>query len=120
MDEKFLHELAFLRENLNSITTAVSDVKESIHGDVDTHHRASELFVGSGRIVGGSPAVCDLTQRHSIGAPSTFESSSIRVVDNDAPVHIAVSDINLACGVIHKEFSRPSEDARVLVVHWIV
>src|SRR6266478_7985015 len=98
MDEKFLHELAFLRENLNSITTAVSDVNQSIHGDVDTHHRASELFVGSRRIVGGSPAVRDLTQRHSIRAPSTFESSAIGVVYNDAPVHIAVGDINLMRG----------------------
>src|SRR6266436_3044994 len=116
-DLKFLRELAFLRENLNPITAAVTDVNKSIHGDIDADHRSPELFVGSVRIMCGSPSVGDLTQRHSVCTPSTFESSCVGVVHNDAPVHITISDVDLMRSVIHEEFRRPAKNTRVLVVH---
>src|SRR5258707_15867716 len=118
MNKKFFYELAFLREDLDSVAASIGDIDQSISGNVDADHTASELFVRRCGIVGRRPAVVDLIQRHAVRSPASLEGTRVRIVYDDAPVLITVGDIHFMRCIIHEYLGRRTKDARVLVTRW--
>jgi len=51
MDEKFLHELALFRKNLNSVAAAFADVDQTVVRDVDAVQDREPLMSGGGPLV---------------------------------------------------------------------
>ena len=113
MDEEFLYEFTFLREDLDPVAFEIANVNESIAGYVNADQCSSELFVGS-------LAIADLTQWYAVGSPASFEGTGVGLVHNDAAVEVAIRDVDFMGGIVYKHRGRSTKNCCVLVVRWNV
>src|SRR5258705_6831106 len=109
MNSKFLYELTLLRKDLHPVASAITHIDKSIVRNIDMDHdtgaygiiQSAELFWRwIGRIVVESRTVIDFAQRDPIGSPAALEGPGVGVVHNDAPIHVAVGDVDLISSIV--------------------
>src|SRR5207237_8955997 len=101
-DIEFLLELTVFGEHLDAVTGAVADIDEAVFGDAHGMHRGLQVF-GAGLTLRsdlGLAVIRDFAQRLAIGAPAALALSGVPVIDHDALIEVAVSDVDFAGSLI--------------------
>ena len=89
--EDFLHELAFLREDLDAVVDAVAGVDEAVVRNLGAVHRVRELLR---RCLAGLVARHrQVGRRLAVRAPNALDLAVVEVDDRDAVVQVTVRDV---------------------------
>jgi len=113
---EFHYELAFLRENLNSVVDAVANIHKTILRDMDRMNRIPEQLAW--RISRGIRHEIGIAWRFAISAPHPFEGSCFGVEHDDASIEVAISEVNLVSFLVQFHPGRTAKDGRVRIIHW--
>ena len=93
VSEEFADESPVLLEHLNPVVQAVADVDEAIARHCHTVNRRAELL--SERCVGVVRTGIDVVRHVAVGAPVALVLPRGRVDDDDAPVLVAIGNVEL-------------------------
>ena len=112
---EFLHELAFLGEDLNSVVHSIANIHKAVLRDVDRMERIPEqlAWLISGRV----RHKIGIARRFAVGAPHAFEGARFGVKHDDAPVEIPVGKINFVRLFVHVHSRRAAQDGGVRIIH---
>src|SRR5579864_3322210 len=112
---EFLYELAFLREDLNSVVDSIANIHRPILRDVDRMEWIPEQLAW--RVSGSVRNKIGVARRFSIGAPHPFEGARFGVEHDDAPIEVPIGEVNLVSLLVQIDPGRAAEDGRVRIIH---
>src|SRR6266487_5933274 len=107
LDPELLHERAVLAEHLDAVVGAVADVDEAVVAQPHTVHRVGKLL--GERRLGIIGLLLVVARAMAVGAPVPLVGAGPAVEHEDAPVEIAVGDIELVRRFVDLQMRWPAE-----------